>query len=98
MSDIGSRGELENLSLACAKLIYQVESIKTITPINAAYIPEYLLPQLRQLAQDEDVFVRATYARGLVRIADAAMAMLEYSQASKPLHGTSESSAILEVR
>lgn len=55
----------------------QVESVAQVTPGNAAYIPEYLLPQLRQLATDEDVFVRATYARSLVRLADAAVAMLE---------------------
>lgn len=74
-----------------------MESISSVNPINAAFIPEYLLPQLRQLAGDEDVFVRATYARGLVRIADAALGMLEYSQAAKVPKSELEASGVVEV-
>lgn len=62
----------------------QVESITSITAHNATFIPEYLLPQLARLLQDTDVFVRATYARALVHIADAAVRMLELSEAAKP--------------
>ncbi|KAI9635914.1 uncharacterized protein MKK02DRAFT_25800 [Dioszegia hungarica] len=81
---------------ACRTLVLVVESVSSVTPINAAYIPEYLLPQLRQLAADEDVFVRATYARGLVRLADAALSMLEYSQAAKAPMSELESSGVVE--
>lgn len=68
-----------------------------MTPINAAFIPEYLLPQMRQLAGDDDIFVRATYARALVRLADAALSMLEYSQAAKAPMSEMESSGVVEV-
>ncbi|WVR03468.1 hypothetical protein IAU60_000459 [Kwoniella sp. DSM 27419] len=82
---------------ACRSLVIIVESVRYISPQNVTYIPEYLLPQMRHLAVDPDVFVRATYAKGLVRLADAAVNMLEMSQAAK---GTSmsglESSGIAE--
>ncbi|WVW81748.1 hypothetical protein I302_103744 [Kwoniella bestiolae CBS 10118] len=82
---------------ACRTLIIVVESINSITPQNATFIPEYLLPQMRHLAVDNDIFVRATYAKGLVRLADAAVNMLEMSQASKTIGGpASESSTIIE--
>ncbi|ORX34648.1 hypothetical protein BD324DRAFT_634336 [Kockovaella imperatae] len=68
---------------ACRTMGIIVESVTSITPHNATFIPEYLLPQMRHLATDPDVFVRATCARGLVRIADAAVRMLEMSQAAK---------------
>jgi phosphoinositide-3-kinase regulatory subunit 4 len=80
-----------------AVLTSQVESVSSVTPINAAFIPEYLLPQMRQLAGDEDIFVRATYAKGLVRLADAALSMLEYSQAAKAPMSELESSGVVEV-
>ncbi|KAK4685355.1 phosphoinositide-3-kinase, regulatory subunit 4, partial [Tremellales sp. Uapishka_1] len=72
----------------------QVESVKSTTSQNATYIPEYLLPQLRQLASDPDIFVRATYATGLVRLADAAVNMLEMSQATK-VDGETETPSIV---
>jgi hypothetical protein len=74
----------------------QVESVKSITPQNSTYIPEYLLPQMRHLATDTDVFVRTTYARGLVRLADAAITMLELSQATKTNKSELEASGIVE--
>lgn len=61
-----------------------MESVDSITVHNATFLPEYLLPQTRRLANDPDVFVRATYARALVRLADAAVRMLEISHASQP--------------
>lgn len=61
-----------------------MESVNSITVHNATFLPEYLLPQTRRLANDPDVFVRATYARALVRLADAAVRMLEISHASQP--------------
>ncbi|WVQ80358.1 hypothetical protein IAT38_002463 [Cryptococcus sp. DSM 104549] len=81
---------------ACRTLVAVVESVTSITPQNATYIPEYLLPQMKHLAADSDVFVRATYARGLVRLADAAVDMLELSQAAKGDGQGTESSTIVE--
>ena len=74
----------------------QVESVKSITPQNSTYIPEYLLPQMRHLATDSDVFVRTTYARCLVQLADAAITMLELSQATKTNKSELEASGIVE--
>lgn len=48
---------------------------------------------------DSDIFVRTTYAQSLVKLANAALNMLEMSQAAKDgtsVHGT-ESSGIVEV-
>ncbi|WVF66213.1 hypothetical protein IAT40_000953 [Kwoniella sp. CBS 6097] len=83
---------------ACRTLVHIVESINSITPQNATFIPEYLLPQMRHLSLDNDIFVRATYARGLVRVADTAVKMLEMSQATKGVNPglTPESSGIIE--
>ena len=75
----------------------QVESVTSVTAQNATFIPEYLLPQLRHLTTDSDVFVRATYARSLVRLADAAITMLEISQAAKIARPEAEASGITEV-
>ena len=69
---------------ACRTLVRVVQSITSISLLNAAFIPEYLLPQTRHLAVDTDVFVRATYAKSLTGFADAAVAMLEINQAAKP--------------
>ncbi len=74
-----------------------MESVSSITAQNATFIPEYLLPQTRHLATDSDIFVRATYARGLVRLADAAINMLEMSQAAKTTRSDVEASGIAEV-
>jgi phosphoinositide-3-kinase regulatory subunit 4 len=51
---------------------------------------------MRHLATDPDVFVRTTYARGLVRLADAAITMLELSQATKTNKAELEASGIVE--
>ncbi|CAK9779867.1 ARM repeat-containing protein [Cutaneotrichosporon oleaginosum] len=69
---------------ACRTLVIVVESITSITPHNSTFIHEYLLPQMARLLRDSDIFVRATYARALVHIADAAVRMLELSEAAKP--------------
>ena len=75
----------------------QVESVTSETAQNATFIPEYLLPRLRHLTTDSEVFVRATYARGLVRLANAAINMLEISQAAKTARPEVEASDITEV-
>lgn len=82
---------------ACRTLIIVVESVQTISAQNATYIPEYLLPQMRHLATDPDVFVRATYATGLVRLADVAVSTLEMSQAAKTDKPEMEVSGVIEV-
>ncbi|WOO86061.1 Phosphoinositide 3-kinase regulatory subunit 4 [Vanrija pseudolonga] len=73
---------------ACRTLVIVVESVQSISQQNATFIPEYLLPQTGNLANDSDIFVRATYARALVRFADAAVRMLELCQAAQPVDGT----------
>jgi phosphoinositide-3-kinase regulatory subunit 4 len=78
-------------------LTIKVESVSSITPQNSTFIPEYLLPQMRHLSTDPDIFVRTTYARGLVRLADAAVNMLEMSQAAKVPKSELEASGIVEV-
>lgn len=83
---------------ACRTLIITVESVNTISAQNATFIPEYLLPQMRHLATDPDIFVRATYATGLVRLADVAVSMLEMSQAAKPNRAELDISGVIEVR
>jgi phosphoinositide-3-kinase regulatory subunit 4 len=54
-------------------------------------------PSLSVGLTDPDVFVRATYARGLVRLADAAVLMLEMSQAARVPKSEIEASGIVEV-
>ncbi|WWC66876.1 uncharacterized protein I206_100783 [Kwoniella pini CBS 10737] len=82
---------------ACRTLVIVVETINSITSQNATFIPEYLLPQMRHLSTDNDIFVRATYAKGLVRLAEAAVNMLEMSQATKAVSGPGpESSGVIE--
>lgn len=81
---------------ACRVIFEIVSSIGSVNHQNATYIPEYLLPQMRQLAVDSDVFVRTTYARGLVRLADASIAMLEVSQASKANPIEADTTGIVE--
>ncbi|ODO02045.1 VPS15 protein kinase [Cryptococcus wingfieldii CBS 7118] len=92
---------------ACQTLVEVVDNVETITPQNATFIPEYLLPQMRHLATDNDTFVRASYATGLVKLANAAVNMLEMSQAAKgsvSAHGTEASvipdydSMLLEIQ
>jgi phosphoinositide-3-kinase regulatory subunit 4 len=51
---------------------------------------------MRHLSTDPDVFVRTTYAQALVRIADAAITMLELSQACKTDKSELEASGVVE--
>ena len=69
-----------------------------VTPANAAFIPEYLLPQMRELTADPDISVRATYAGCLVNLADAARNVLELYQAAKAPKTDPEASDVIEVR
>lgn len=58
-----------------------------ITPFNAAIFPEYILPNLRYMAQDPDDSVRCMLAQCIVPLADTAARYLEMGQALKA-HGT----------
>ena len=82
---------------ACRTIVVTVETIESVTSLNATFVPEYLLPQMRHLASDPDVFVRATYAKGLVRLADAAVNMLELSQSVRNEKTEVDASGIIEV-
>ena len=64
-------------------LTREIDSVRTLTPQNANFIPEYLLPNTRHLASDPDVFVRCTYALVLASFADAAQKMLELNRAGR---------------
>jgi len=57
-----------------------------ITPSNASIFPEYVIPNVRCLVQDTDVFVRATYAQCISPLAETALRYLEMGQALKA-HG-----------
>ena len=82
---------------ACRTLTIAVESVESISAQNATFIPEYLLPQMRHLSTDPDIFVRATYAKSLVRLADVAVNMLEMNQAAKAKRSDMEASGAVEV-
>lgn len=61
--------------------------VTVITPSNAAIFPEYIIPNIKYLAQDPEVSVRCTYAQCIVQLADTAVRYLEMGQALKA-HGT----------
>lgn len=50
-------------------------------------MPDYILPHVRHLVQDEDVLVRCAYAECLGTLAEVSMNFLEMSQALRGEHG-----------
>jgi phosphoinositide-3-kinase regulatory subunit 4 len=66
--------------------------VTVITPSNAAIFPEYIIPNIKHLVQDVEVFVRCTYAQCIVQLADTAVRYSEMGQALKA-HGTFKLSA-----
>lgn len=66
--------------------------VTIITPSNAAIFPEYIIPNIKYLAQDPEVFVRCIYAQCISQVADTAVRYLEMGQALKA-HGTFKLSA-----
>jgi phosphoinositide-3-kinase regulatory subunit 4 len=60
--------------------------VTVITPSNAAIFPEYVIPNVRHLAQDAEVSVRCIYAQCITELADTAVRFLEMGQALKA-HG-----------
>jgi phosphoinositide-3-kinase, regulatory subunit 4 len=61
--------------------------VTVIIPSNVALFPEYIIPNIRHLAQDPEVSVRCMYAQCIVHLADTAVRYLEMGQALKA-HGT----------
>lgn len=64
----------------------QLMKVIVITPSNASIFPEYIIPHVRYLVQDPDVFVRAAYAQCIAPLAETALRYLEMSHALKA-HG-----------
>ena len=54
-----------------------------ISAHNSGIITEYVLPHVRQLGEDEDVLVRATFARQLPQLSDIGLNIMEMTQALK---------------
>jgi phosphoinositide-3-kinase regulatory subunit 4 len=65
----------------------QLMLVTVITPSNVALFPEYIIPNIKHLAQDAEVSVRCMYAQCIVHLADTAVRYLEMGQALKA-HGT----------
>ncbi|KAI0050276.1 ARM repeat-containing protein [Auriscalpium vulgare] len=61
--------------------------VVVITPSNASIFPEYIIPNIQPLVQDQEVSVRCMYAQCIVPLADTAVRYLEMGQALKA-HGT----------
>jgi phosphoinositide-3-kinase regulatory subunit 4 len=53
-----------------------------VSPANKDIVTEYILPNLKHLSQDEDIYVRCTYAQNLPLLAEIGMNLLEMSQAT----------------
>lgn len=54
-----------------------------ISAHNTGIITDYILPHVQQLADDEDIHVRATFAQNLPRLCEMGMNVMEMSQALK---------------
>lgn len=56
--------------------------VKSIPPSDVNIFPEYILPGLAHLTQDEAVIVRAAYAENIAHLAHIALRYLENSHVS----------------
>lgn len=54
-----------------------------ISAHNTGIINDYILPHIRQLAEDDDVHVRTVFAQYLPQLSDIGMNIMEMSQALK---------------
>lgn len=54
-----------------------------ISAHNSGIITEYILPHVRQLGEDQDILVRATFARQLPQLSDIGLNIMEMTQALK---------------
>ncbi|KAF9485745.1 other/VPS15 protein kinase [Pholiota conissans] len=72
---------------AALRTLMQILMLVTvITPSNVSIFPEYIIPHIKHLVRDPEVFVRCTYAQCIVKLADTAVRYLEMGQALKA-HG-----------
>jgi hypothetical protein len=70
----------ECLSIARANLILQLGKVEVITPGNAGLVSEYILPNIRHLAEDDDIHVRSTFAQQLPALSAIGMHVMEMAQ------------------
>jgi len=56
--------------------------VKSIPPTDVNIFPEYILPGLAHLTQDEAVIVRAAYAENIAHLAHIALRYLENAHLS----------------
>lgn len=61
--------------------------MKTLTPVNAFFFYEYLLPKLKKFPTDKDMFVRCMYATCISHLAESASRFLDIAQALRA-HGS----------
>ncbi|KAL4072222.1 hypothetical protein J3A83DRAFT_4372222 [Scleroderma citrinum] len=81
------RDEATIVRAAAVRTLMQIlMKVMVITPSNASIFPEYIIPNVRYLVQDQEVFVRATYAQCIAPLAETALRYLEMGQALKT-HG-----------
>lgn len=81
------RDEAVIVRAAAMRTLMQIlMKVSVITPSNASIFPEYIIPNIRYLVQDPEVFVRATYAQCIAPLAETALRYLEMGQALKA-HG-----------
>lgn len=59
---------------------YQLGKVEVITPGNAGLVSEYILPNIRHLAEDEDIHVRSTFAQQLPALSEIGMHVMEMAQ------------------
>ncbi|KAK9768736.1 Serine/threonine-protein kinase, variant 2 [Basidiobolus ranarum] len=66
--------------IAIRSLTKLLSTVETITPINSKIFTEYVFPHLSKFVDDEELFVRATYAACISSLAETALRFLELSQ------------------
>jgi phosphoinositide-3-kinase regulatory subunit 4 len=57
--------------------------VASVTPSNASVFTEYILPNVRHFATDDDTYVRCVYAQCLAPLAETGSRYLEMAQAMK---------------
>lgn len=58
----------------------QLSKVEVITPGNAGLVSEYILPNIRHLAEDNDIHVRSTFAQQLPALSEIGMHVMEMAQ------------------
>ncbi|XP_014273976.1 phosphoinositide 3-kinase regulatory subunit 4 [Halyomorpha halys] len=57
--------------------------LKVVPPSDSNVFPEYILPGLSQIPQDDEVVVRASFAENIARLAEISLKLLEYCQVNQ---------------